>query len=868
MKLCAAGHRGGGARGPLELCALIVTKGEGMRSKGIGFSWRLLPVVGSPTLALILLLAATSWCSSVEIECGFDGCVKKGKWFPVHVRGITNATCFTVYVMQQDWCARKPRPLSRTIGTLPLPSGDSATVLCKFGERYGSEEFIIRCEIPRPANRKEIKDAKPKILSDEDLLAIAISDVPDMFDFLGSIRLTERGIVRVYQCPQENFPARWQELDCVDVVILDSSESPKFTPAQRAALSNWLVAGGMIVLTDRGLLLGKEKGTWGFFPEVNVSAEYRTVSHTQLAGFLGKYGAFLKGVKSLHLQVPEKNRVLWTDDTALIAARDTGCGRVLAVGIDWQRLELKDRAFYESVRKDLWAGVLALRRPAMLQNVPKELVTPKEAKAKFLAWYLTVFLLVYIVILGPTNWLILRWLKRMEYSIITIPAGAVVFSVLAFAIGVSLRSRDTLLCEAEVLTAQDSTAGYASGATGILSPDRKPYELALSGESGVVDKYVDQFRGWAEAPRLKDMLVYSFDREPRIRNVKIGTWAMRFFSTRTVEELGGGVSFHVTCDKSGLHGEIRNHLPFTLRDTHIFHRWNRISLGNLPAGASTNFTLPLITASREIFPKCPNCHRFHGREAWFSESFCKKYPISEELRTFAQSISGLLEHCPTLVGWHDVSESYVKLDREVVKAERKRLCVFPIDLHFEGPQLLVPEGLVRGKSSRRPRDGRLPLFVSDIRCQGLQRADVETAKAEMQMYCLPGFCFGEYMIPETENECREATYEFYLPFRGEDVATASFSVHWDAGEPDPDHPPVESILSAYDWTEKKWVELKKTESGEHKIDPAKRERFVGLPQGMVLLKIGAVGTDSEGKPRSGTVNFLEISYEGRKEAPR
>lgn len=795
---------------------------------------------------------------SIDVECGFGGFVKSEKWFPVRVRPELGVSSFDVYIMQVDPRGRDPKPLSLTRGSFPSRPGADGIVLCKLGQSY--RKRFIRCQITHANGKIDKEDIELHILSKNDKLIISVGDTPHAFDFLGSIQLPNRGIVRVVNRSEKNFPQRWQALDCVDVVILDGSEKA-FKRAQHDALVNWMTAGGTVFLTDHSFLLGPEKGTWGLFPEAKFTNKYERISSPELAVLLGQYGKHLESIQSLDLKAPEANRVIWTGDSTLIAAKDMGYGRLIALGFDWQNLQLKDRVFYESTRQMLWSSLLALQRPEFREILLTELVTPDEAKAKFLTKYIAIFLLAYVIILGPVNWLILRKIKKLEYSIFTIPAGAVIFSLIAFGIGVSLRSNDTILSEAEVLVAQDSPKGFISGTAGILSPDRTPYVLCLDDAYGLLECQKRSFMIQSREPRPKDMLLYSTEGAFEISNVKIGTWSMRYFATRAVRDLQGQLSVAMTCTGDGLRGVVDNGLPFVLRDVYVIHRWNRVSLGDLLPGVSLEFSLPLLPADREIFPKCRNCHRYHGRDVSFTKEFCRKHPISEDIRVFVSALrSNKVMSRHVLVGWQDVPESYLKLNRGVINSKRQRLCVFPIDMFIDSPEVIIPEGLV---AATRVSNGEQILsapFATDIRYQGL--TDSTGKRTEDMVYpYTPSFCFpGGCMLP-TPSKKRERIYDFRLPFKASKLVSSRLCVHWDAGEPHPDSSPIECVLLAYDWTTKEWVELAKAQSGERTIDVDAPEKFVGLPSAMVRLKLAPVTKSID---RKCPLNFLEISYEGRK----
>src|SRR5690606_39342700 len=54
-------------------------------------------------------------------------------------------------------------------------------------------------------------------------------------------------------------------------------------------------------------------------------------------------------------------------------------------------------------------------------------------------------LLVYILVVGPFNYLVLRWQRRLELGWVTIPAITLLFSIAAYRIGYQLRGGDVII---------------------------------------------------------------------------------------------------------------------------------------------------------------------------------------------------------------------------------------------------------------------------------------------------------------------------------------------------------------------------------------------------------------------------------------
>lgn len=58
---------------------------------------------------------------------------------------------------------------------------------------------------------------------------------------------------------------------------------------------------------------------------------------------------------------------------------------------------------------------------------------------------LGILLAIYIALVGPVNYLLLRWFRRLHWAWITIPLLTLIFSAGSFGIGYAMRGTDLIL---------------------------------------------------------------------------------------------------------------------------------------------------------------------------------------------------------------------------------------------------------------------------------------------------------------------------------------------------------------------------------------------------------------------------------------
>ncbi len=111
------------------------------------------------------------------------------------------------------------------------------------------------------------------------------------------------------------------------------------------------------------------------------------------------------------------------------------------------------------------------------------------------------FLIGYIVLVGPINYLVLRRFDRREWAYLTIPLTVLLFTAGAYLWGTRGRGGQIIATAITVVeAASGSTAGQATTQLGLFSPFRSSYNLAFAPDALVSDDSSDFNR--SSSPRL------------------------------------------------------------------------------------------------------------------------------------------------------------------------------------------------------------------------------------------------------------------------------------------------------------------------------------------------------------------------------
>jgi len=137
---------------------------------------------------------------------------------------------------------------------------------------------------------------------------------------------------------------------------------------------------------------------------------------------------------------------------------------------------------------------------------------------------LIVLLIGYIILVGPVNYLVLRWLDRREWAWVTVPALILVFAVGAFGFGSLLRGSDVIVHEVAIVRGAPGTdQAVAQSYLGVFSPSRASFQVRVPGNALLAAPMNGDIFGSGAASSL-DVL----QGDPsRIRDLAVGYGSLR-----------------------------------------------------------------------------------------------------------------------------------------------------------------------------------------------------------------------------------------------------------------------------------------------------------------------------------------------------
>ena len=529
---------------------------------------------------------------TLAIHAGFEGNYKDGQWLPVRIAVANDGP--------------------DTKGTLrlsvPRSNGASAVVITRDVDLptqsrrevflyIPTEGFLSAINVSLSDGETDLATASSRVAQagTDDLIYGVLAGSPSAFNFLSSLNPTT-GTAHVAQLEVADLPPVGFAWHALDVLVISDLDTGVFSPEQRAALAEWVASGGRLIVAG-GPTWQKTAAGLGALLPLAPSGTQNLPDTTSLANFAGAAAPSGLAVVATGALSPDAVTLVSAGTLPLVIARHSGFGQVLYLAVDPAFDPLKNWSGLEGLFRNTLSGTA--QRPNWAKGVRNwfsahDAINDLPGLQLPSAFEILGFLGLYVLAVGPLNYLVLRQLKRRELAWVTVPALVVVFSAGAYLAGYQLRGGQATLHRLAVVQVwPESATARVDGLVGVFSPRRAEYDVQFgpgflarpmpldSSSTGGNSFTVQQLDGTLiPAVRMEVGAVEPFVVQGHVP-------ALAFDSNLTLD---------INASQVMLQGQVINHSDVPLKDTVLLAPGSVQRLGDLAAGASANVSLSLSSA--------------------------------------------------------------------------------------------------------------------------------------------------------------------------------------------------------------------------------------------------------------------------------
>lgn len=655
----------------------------------------MLILTGSPTAMAQAPASGITWSA----EPLFDGVVKYGEWLPIRVtlsaQGSDRAVEVRAVLTSSEGQATFVRPVE-------LPAGARKQITLYVTPSTFSRRPRLSLMDGSDELERATIDVQP--VSDRVLLVGIIARNPDALSTLGTV-VVGTETARTIAFDLDEVPDRADGLGSFDALVLNDVDTSRLSPAQQQALSGWVHLGGHLIV---GGGAGAALTVAGVPAELLPVSLQETQTVNELPGLAGIGG------EPVHVAGPfvvarATNRsgaiLAGQDHTPLIVEQAIGQGRVTFIALDLGSSPFGawagDRA--------MWTTLLQPDNDALLQGAPD--VSPRQwADGQMIAAlsnlpsldlpsvrWVVLLLAIYILLVGPANYLFLRRARRLEWAWITIPAMTLTFSIGAYGVGYGLRGGEVILNELSVieLTPGADTAQVHTY-VGLFSPTKRAYTLTVGGDP-LISPLDPSYGPWGPSTGGGNITVIQ-GQPTQVRDLAVNQWAMQTFAADTVTGAPANIQAELTYRDGRIRGQVTNAGTQPLRDVVVTMAGEVSRLGTIEAGATAHVDFRISTSGNVSGPPLSYAVLQDQLENPGPRGYSRETRLKQQMldSVFAPPYeTGYTANAgPLLIAWLDQSPTAIQVEGTNVRELAASLVVARPPLHFGDREVSVPPGLI------------------------------------------------------------------------------------------------------------------------------------------------------------------------------
>jgi hypothetical protein len=426
---------------------------------------------------------------TISAQPGLDGFCKADAWLPVHISVENTGEDINARVQTSYKNSASGQTVNGMDISLPATSRKEFFL-------YVRPEGLMRAFTVSVLD-KNTTIAKSNIniscSSDPITLLGVVSDSPSTYTMLNNV-IPLTGMTRTAQLNISDLPDNAQGWGMLDALIISNVDTGTLKSEQKKALELWLANGGKLFVTGGIQWQKSAAGLSDFLP-------IKLISTKSVAG-LPALSAYAMDSTLLESESILATGQIETDANALVVQngipvlieKKIGYGKVYFFAADPGLRPLND---WDGM-SDIYEHLLATKSPKpswadgpwdSYQASTALSTLPELALPSFV--YICCWLGLYIVIIGPVNYFVLRRLKRTELAWVTVPVLVVIFTSLAYFSGYLYRGTSPILNRIMLSQAWQGVRQTQNTAlVGLYSPSRTTYNVE-SQEQFLIFPYPD-----------------------------------------------------------------------------------------------------------------------------------------------------------------------------------------------------------------------------------------------------------------------------------------------------------------------------------------------------------------------------------------
>ena len=682
---------------------------------------------------------------TMQVSAGFDTRYRNGNWVPIHITLRNNGADFSGALS----ISNPSGPVVQTpSSTVPVSTYQEAIMLLHGTQKQVTMYLPIYTLQGVPGitvhlldlhgNILQSQSAPLHMLDPEDVFVGLLSDQSTGFDPLQTLQLPgQNGLIVIQFLNAQTMPSMAAVLNNFKLIVLDNFTTSRLTNEQLMALQTWVNRGGALIEIGGPQWRQTLRPLPAGLLPVSVHGTSILPAGIHLLPIGGSTAEAIRAPASAStIQIPitvstatvqsDARTILSAGITPLLVQANVGQGSIFYLAFDptaepiaswpdvstlWKDLLFRSRG--EQLIPPIFdpdPSVGTAYSLAKLQHLLFPLATPSP-------WVLLLFFLGYLIVLGPVRWLIIRRLKRREWSWRIVLSAIVVFSLLNY--GIALYQQGASIVSNSLSIIRLSHAGSFAHSTSYVG-----LYVPFVSANGAVQVHLP------DSTLVQPFTDYTLQREQATitasadgMQVTISGAEIRTLDALQVEQdlpVQGGIISHLTLAGGTLTGTVTNMLPTALSDVYVLMPHSIVGIGNLGPGQTSivRLAMPVATTNVGVSVCKSLVHQLAasggGAPVQYSNLFTQnvQQPLGERQRhvSFLAFLLTSLQcsstpwvpagASATLIGWADqplAAVNHITFNGISAGGLHETLLLAPLDITYTAGSLTLSQDMLPGQ---------------------------------------------------------------------------------------------------------------------------------------------------------------------------
>lgn len=536
---------------------------------------------------------------SMEVEYGYDGAAKSGRFIPVRVSLVNEAVSefkgtVRVQAMEADFDIYDydyPVSLEGNESfqkSYDIPVGKADILYVKLLNESGEELVRKRLKVNVSVEVAE-------------LFVGIVSDTPEKLAYLNGVGVNYSQVrTKTFAMNQNEIPEDVSGLDLLDVLLVTNYDTGNLTEGQVNAIEEWVKRGGTLLIGTGG----RADDTLAAFRSGLLETDYpspelRSVDMGVEYATNGPGDSFIN-LMCADVTLKGGTEVLTNDEFPVLTSTVRGKGVIGVAAYDFVDIasfcetqrSYVDKLFSSLIGEDKLnnlSSYLYSGNSSMYWSVQSILNSGDVDKLPNLPLYVIV-ILGYIILVGPGLYLILKKQERRRLYRFAVAALALGFTGLIYLMGVGTRFKAAFFTYATIYDTSDKTIDEYTYIN-MRTPYNKPYSISLDPSYDLLPITRSYYYDMTPVPKFtgdedyKVRVRYDED-ETKVSLQNVVAFTPKYFSLKkkTVNEEHMGMTGDVTLFDGKITGTITNHYPFPVEKAGVLAYGQMVVIDELQPG--------------------------------------------------------------------------------------------------------------------------------------------------------------------------------------------------------------------------------------------------------------------------------------------